>query len=1285
MGTPSALESSPSDPTVKPRLSCDSCPKTFFSVRTRHEHLLRYSHVVNETIKITVPFYLNLRQQNVKCPLCRFKSKSVKSPRSFITHFTRHLGQYSLDIAYTCTICTATMQGHEVQDHLLHHQRERIPLTPTILPPVGTPDPDKPPASPESVSSTSSCDTRSPPPNLNLVTDTISPQPPQRSPSPMPDTQHPFSPEQSSPKLLSPTDEVDHFLMRCYLDACEKSPPPPHNIRPNCLPLADTSLNICNGTPLTNNLLPVSTPPPRQTNPVIPPLMSCVVNTPIRPTAEPNQATTPVTSPANGSHTNTPPPTLEDLEEPTSSQTSPPRPTNTDTPPLSCASPISEDPSTATFPTSQTSSCLHDFRKRYLAAFNNDLPFEDFEALTTQFTAEAVELARSISSQQKPKPAPRRTDRPSARPAVDYRRPSSDDPVAARRLQHLYRVSKKRAARKIFNDNSPGFDGSLDDATRFFTETFGPRDCNIEQLKEHLTQFVPSVATDTTLFDAPTPNELSQKLKTFSNSAPGQDRLEYRHLRLIDPKCDILAALFRHCLTAQDVPSAWKTATTILIHKKDSTTDPSNFRPIALMSCLYKLLMSTLAKRITNHAINHDLLSPEQKSARPSEGCYEHAFLLESILNDARRQPRPLCLAWLDIRNAFGSIPHAALVTTLNHMGFPPNLVSMIANVYTGASTEVLTPLGKTEPIPIHSGVKQGCPLSAILFNLTLELVIRQCKATAETLPRGPLRHHGFSLAVLAYADDLVIMARNPASLQLLLDAVSESANSLNLSFRADKCASLSLNKHAPRIRLDSFQIQDHAIPVLNEEDHYRYLGVPIGLLHNISCIETLVDELTTKLDQIHLSLLAPWQKLDAIRTFVQPCLTYALRSTDPPTKSLQGYRSKLIETIRSICSLPTRATTHYIFASKRAGGLGLTDPLIENSLQTIVQAIKMLSSSDPTVAAIAKRELRQTVRFAAQSDPTPSLVSNYLSNASDQRLESIRSRTGSLWTRTRRATRQLPVTINVPDNAPPSLTAPDYDNPVNAKDSCRFLHNLCRDNAAKLLLDLRDQGKTARTMNTDRFANSSSWHFTGLNIRFKDWRFIHRARLNCLPTNSVKSRWSDADPTCRHCSEVESLPHVLCHCPPNMVAITTRHNKLVDRLTAAVRSGTITTDQTVRDSGSQVRPDIVIDDADKVTIIDVCCPFENGAESLEEAAARKELKYEHLRTHFEALGKECAVYGFVVGALGSWHPGNERVLAALNMTPRYKNLFRKLCCTDVIQGSTDIYRQHLGCDNVCP
>ena len=205
----------------------------------------------------------------------------------------------------------------------------------------------------------------------------------------------------------------------------------------------------------------------------------------------------------------------------------------------------------------------------------------------------------------------------------------------------------------------------------------------------------------------------------------------------------------------------------------------------------------------------------------------------------------------------------------------------------------------------------------------------------------------------------------------------------------------------------------------MTQEDHYRYLGVPIGLFHNVTQLETLVDELTSKLNKIENSLLAPWQKLDA---------------NDPTIKSLQAYRSQLIATIRSICSLPTRATTHYIFASKRSGALAFTDPCVENHLQTIVQAIKMLSSSDPSMSTVAKRELRQTVRFAAQADPTPSLVSCFHSNTPDRRLETIRYRTGSLWTRTRRSTKHLNVSFNVPDSGVPSISAPDYADPVMAK-----------------------------------------------------------------------------------------------------------------------------------------------------------------------------------------------------------------------------------------------------------
>jgi hypothetical protein len=104
----------------------------------------------------------------------------------------------------------------------------------------------------------------------------------------------------------------------------------------------------------------------------------------------------------------------------------------------------------------------------------------------------------------------------------------------------------------------------------------------------------------------------------------------------------------------------------------------------------------------------------------------------------------------------------------------------------------------------------------------------------------------------------------------------------------------------------------------------------------------------------------------------------------------------------------------------------------------------------------------------------------------------------------------------------------------------------------------------------------------------------------------------------------------------------------------------------------------IVIENDDDVIIIDVTCPFENREKALAEADFNKVVKYDHVKHHFQSMGKSCFLYGFVIGSLGMWHPDNKAVLSKLMMSRSYKSLFRKLCCTDVIKGSADIYYSHM-------
>ena len=460
---------------------------------------------------------------------------------------------------------------------------------------------------------------------------------------------------------------------------------------------------------------------------------------------------------------------------------------------------------------------------------------------------------------------------------------------------------------------------------------------------------------------------------------------------------------------------------------------------------------------------------------------------------------------------------------------------------------------------------------------------------------------------------------------------------------------------------------------------------MPIGLIHNIDDLPNIVPCLIRDLEIIRASLLAPWQKLDAIRTFIQPCLTYALRAGDPLKKSLHEFRSLLLKAVRDICSLPTRASASYIFAGKAAGGLALQDPTIESDLQAVVQALRILSSPDDAISKIAKAELKTFVRRTTQSAPTAELISKYLSASQDPRLDHLSYSThSSLWSRVRMACRRQKITFVFSDTNPPHVSADDSEGVVS-KNISIFLHRLVQLRSADELMSLRDQGKVARCMAEDQYGNGSSWHMNGLNIRFKDWRFIHRARLNVLPLNANKSKFSYADPTCRHCYHPETLPHVICHCRPHMTQTRDRHNKIVNRIVKAVRFGEICTDRAILESGLRLRPDIVVKDQNNILIIDVTCPFDNDVTALSDAAEHKFLKYQPLKDHFLSRGFKCEIYPFVVGALGSWYKKNELLCSQLGMTRRYKSLFRKLCCSDPIQGSTDIYRFHLGIDDVAP
>ena len=617
------------------------------------------------------------------------------------------------------------------------------------------------------------------------------------------------------------------------------------------------------------------------------------------------------------------------------------------------------------------------------------------------------------------------------------------------------------------------------------TFEYSGKNIDLNQLNELLHQYVPKAHNNDIFSNPISYKEVTNRLNKMSNTSPGPDELEYKHLKIIDNTGRILSYIFNKCRQEQKIPNLWKSAHTVLIYKKGDNNDPSNFRPIALQSCRYKPFVAIVSDRISKWANNNNLLSDYQKGFRQGEGCYEHTFILQSIVKDARNNGKRLSIAWLDLQNAFGSVPYEAIHATLSHMGLPMELINLIRDLYTNTSSTFQTNEGVTNLIPILAGVKQGCPLSPILFNLTLELLIRAVLAKAKEKARErineiPATIYGIPFSILAYADDLVLVSRSKKGLQQLLDVAGLSANVLGLIFKPGKCATLTLDcKGGTKVINNDYTLQNKKLPALKKEEPYRYLGVPMGIEVEQHEATEICDQLITDSEKLENSLLAPWQKLDAIRTFLQPRLSYILRAGEVKIKTLQNYRKKLISTLKKICHLPIRATNHYFFANQSAGGLGLQDPIAEVHVQKVIQAVKMLNCRDQNVKLVAREQLRYSFHHCLPNEPTDQDYEEFLSGSTEGPFKNY-AKLGNIkfiWTGVRAACRFLNIKItNFGGNV-----GVQYDKTrIKGKPSTLTgsLRELVKEFHTTKLLSKPDQGKVARSLVQDRYSNGSLWLF---------------------------------------------------------------------------------------------------------------------------------------------------------------------------------------------------------------
>jgi len=270
-----------------------------------------------------------------------------------------------------------------------------------------------------------------------------------------------------------------------------------------------------------------------------------------------------------------------------------------------------------------------------------------------------------------------------------------------------------------------------------------------------------------------------------------------------------------------DFPSNWNSASIVSIPKKGDLSDCNNYRGISLINVGLKILAKIVTNRISNYALSNGFVRPEQFGFRSKEECISLYISIREICQRRKIKGKFTYLAFLDLKKAYDSVPIFNILTKLYNIGVRGQCFQFIKNLYLTSKARANLNGNLSKEFPIHRGVRQGCPLSPILFNLFINDVLDNCSNLGVNIM-------GRRCCGGLFADDIVLIAPSKPSLKLLLDKIHRWGIKNEMTFGINKCATLVVKPmkfSPPRNYTDpTFYLGIHPLPKTNQ---YTYLGIP--------------------------------------------------------------------------------------------------------------------------------------------------------------------------------------------------------------------------------------------------------------------------------------------------------------------------------------------------------------------------------------------------------------------------------------------------------------------------
>ncbi len=295
------------------------------------------------------------------------------------------------------------------------------------------------------------------------------------------------------------------------------------------------------------------------------------------------------------------------------------------------------------------------------------------------------------------------------------------------------------------------------------------------------------------------------------NKAPGIDDLTSDIIK--EGGSEIIkqvTKLFNQITQEKRIPVKWKEAKVILLHKKGDKADIRNYRPISLLSHLYKLFTRVIQNRVSCELDNQQ--PREQAGFRRGYSTMDHLHAINQLIEKTNEYQLNLCLGFIDYEKAFDTVEHKDLFIALRKTGINENYICLLEDIYTNATSKIHLDKDISKTVKIERGVRQGDTMSPKLFTTAMEHIFKQLN-----LDERGVNIDGESLTDLRFADDVALTTTSVEDMEAQLESLNRESQRIGLKMHKGKTKYMTNYKTDSNISIEGQNI--------DQVDEYKYLG----------------------------------------------------------------------------------------------------------------------------------------------------------------------------------------------------------------------------------------------------------------------------------------------------------------------------------------------------------------------------------------------------------------------------------------------------------------------------